>query len=96
VGHSWTPIRSTAMRSIVSPSTAVCAAYHTLRLGGWCILIDELPGGWPKPPGRTGSKGAVGRHSINSVALTITQLRLVGALRAVDVRAVVVGHPGIT
>jgi hypothetical protein len=40
----------------------------------WGILIDELPRGLPKPPGRSGSKGAVGRHSLTYFCLTITQL----------------------
>ena len=32
------------------------------RVRVWCILINSCQRGLPKPPGRNGSKGAVGRH----------------------------------
>jgi hypothetical protein len=48
-----------------------------------CNLFSQLSKGLPKPPGRNGSKGAVGRHS-----LTYSPSRnLLGALSAVDAPA---------
>jgi hypothetical protein len=65
------------LREIVPTWTMapVVAAYQALRgvslghfpttsehLGAWCMLNNEPPKrGLPKPPGRNGSKGAVGR-----------------------------------
>jgi len=64
--------------------------------GRWYVLI-KLPEGLPKPPGRNGSKGAVGGHSLLIFfGFTITQSSPVGALHAVDVGAVVAARLGVT
>jgi hypothetical protein len=49
------------------------------RAGQVAYINDSCRRGLPKPPGRSGSKSAVGRHSLTYFLSHITQLSPVGA-----------------
>jgi hypothetical protein len=53
-------------------------------------------GGVPKTTGRTGSKGAVGWHSLYYFRSHHHEISTLGAALALDVRAIVVVHRGVT
>jgi hypothetical protein len=53
----------------------LCEPNHTLHVNVWRILIEQLPKGFAETTWASGSKGAVGWHSLTYFCLTIIRCR---------------------
>ena len=58
----------------------LCEPHHTLHVNVWRILIEQLPKGFAETAWASGSKGAVGWHSLTYFCLTIIRSRDVAHL----------------